>query len=179
VAKLTRANVVTAALDLLDEVGIDAMSTRRLAQRLGVEQPALYWHFKNKAALLNAMADAAMSPHAAADLPVPSEDWAEWFTENTRSFRRTLLARRDGARLHGGSLPADTDRVRIAHKIAFLVGAGFGEADASAALLAAGRFTVGSVLEEQANPAQLDHDAAFDAGLRLIVDGLAARRAVG
>ena len=43
-AKLSRETVVTEALDLLDEVGLDAVSTRQLATRLGVEQPSLYWH---------------------------------------------------------------------------------------------------------------------------------------
>ena len=58
--KLQRDAVIRTALDLLDEVGIDGLSTRRLAERLGVQSPALYWHFKNKRALLDAMAKAMM-----------------------------------------------------------------------------------------------------------------------
>ena len=50
--KLSRETVIRAALDLLNEVGVDGLSTRRLAERLGVQQPALYWHFKNKRELL-------------------------------------------------------------------------------------------------------------------------------
>ena len=46
--KMNRESVVGAALDLLDEVGLDAVSTRRLAKRLGVEQRSLYYHFRNK-----------------------------------------------------------------------------------------------------------------------------------
>lgn len=190
---MNRETVVAEALDLLDEVGLDAVSTRRLAQRLGVEQPSLYWHFKNKKELLGAMAQAAMAPHATAALPAPEEDWREWFRENTRNFRRTLLLRRDGARLHAGSSPGAGDLDRIAHKMAFLVASGLPEREAGMAMLAAGRFTVGSVLEEQAEqPEQaeqtdqaldapacppgippVDHDAAFEAGLTLIVEGLA------
>ena len=56
--------VVAEALGLLDEVGLDAVSTRRLAKRLGVEQPSLYWYFRTKKDLLAAMAEAAMAPHA-------------------------------------------------------------------------------------------------------------------
>ncbi|HHT8960921.1 TPA: TetR family transcriptional regulator, partial [Burkholderia cenocepacia] len=59
-ARLTRDTVLRAALDLLDEVGIDGLSTRRLAERLGVQSPTLYWHFRNKAELLDAMAEAIM-----------------------------------------------------------------------------------------------------------------------
>ncbi len=185
-AKLERTIVVEEALDLLDEVGLDAVSTRRLAKRLDVEQPSLYWHFHNKGELLAAMATAAMRPHAREPLPTPADDWRGWFLENTRSFRRTLLLRRDGARLHAGLVPgADLDR--ITQKITFLVASGLPERDAQMAMLAAGRFTVGSVLEEQADvvgsdPAAavpvIDHEAAFEAGLALIVDGLALRRRV-
>jgi TetR/AcrR family tetracycline transcriptional repressor len=53
--KVDRQGIFGHALELLNEVGIDALSTRAIAQRLGVQQPALYWHFKNKRALLDAM----------------------------------------------------------------------------------------------------------------------------
>ncbi|MEV0276135.1 TetR/AcrR family transcriptional regulator C-terminal domain-containing protein [Streptomyces sp. NPDC050610] len=184
--KMNRAAVVTEALDLLDEVGLDNVSTRRLAKRLGVEQPSLYYHFRTKKDLLAAMAEAAMAAHATAPLPAPGDDWREWFLENSRSFRRTLLQRRDGARLHAGSTPiGDLDRIR--HKMNFFVASGVPEKDAQMAMLAAGRYTVGCVLEEQADagpeedlPADvpvLDHEAAFEAGLALILGGLVQRTA--
>ncbi|MFE9118308.1 TetR/AcrR family transcriptional regulator C-terminal domain-containing protein [Streptomyces sp. NPDC007172] len=184
---MNRETVLVEALDLLDEVGLDAVSTRQLAKRLGVEQPSLYWHFSNKKELLAAMAEAAMVPHATAPLPTPAQDWRSWFLDNTRSFRRTLLSRRDGARLHAGSSPGGADLDRIAHKMAFLTSCGLPEHDARMAMLAAGRYTVGSVLEEQAelalgSPPQrpagippIDHESAFEAGLALILDGLEQR----
>ena len=183
---MNRETVIAEALNLLDEVGLSAVSTRQLAKRLGVEQPSLYWYFRTKKDLLAAMAQAAMAPHANAPLPTPGDDWREWFLENTRSFRRTLLMRRDGARLHAGSTPtADLDRIR--HKMSFLVDSGVPERDAQMAMLAAGRYTVGTVLEEQADsgpgdgpdlPADMpliDPEEAFEAGLSLIVDGLTPR----
>lgn len=185
-AKLERHTVISEALDLLDEVGLDGVSTRRLAARLGVEQPSLYWHFHNKSELLAAMAEAAMTPHTTAPLPTPEDTWWEWFSENTRSFRRTLLMHRDGARLHAGLVP-DADLDRISKKMAFLVAAGVPERDAQFAMLAASRFTVGSVLEEQADTQYIsaageslerppmDHSLAFEEGLKLIVQGLRQR----
>jgi TetR/AcrR family tetracycline transcriptional repressor len=188
VAKLTRESVVSEALDLLDEVGLDAVSTRLLARRLTVEQPSLYWHFRKKSDLLAAMAAAAMAPLASAPLPAPTDDWQEWLSANTREFRRTLLLRRDGARLHAGLLPADGDLERALHKVSFLTRSGVPERDAQMAMLAASRFTVGSVLEQQADAdfctgtrtrdadvPEIGHDMAFEAGLALIVEGLAAR----
>ncbi|MFG2567161.1 TetR/AcrR family transcriptional regulator C-terminal domain-containing protein [Streptomyces sp. NPDC048567] len=180
---MNREIAVAEALDLLDDVGLENVSTRRLAKRLGVEQPSLYYHFKTKKDLLAAMAEVAMAPHAHAALPEPGDDWRSWFLDNSRSFRRTLLLRRDGARLHAGSTPTgDLDRIR--RKMTFLISSGVPERQAQMAMLAAGRFTVGCVLEEQADadapdpenlpddvPA-LDHEAAFEAGLALILGGL-------
>ncbi|MBZ8143936.1 TetR family transcriptional regulator, partial [Rubrivivax gelatinosus] len=51
--RLHRDDVLRAALGLLNEVGIDALTTRRLAERLGVQSPTLYWHFESRAALLD------------------------------------------------------------------------------------------------------------------------------
>lgn len=55
VMAIEREKILDVALDLLNEVGLDQFSTRRLAERLGVQQPALYWHFKNKSTLLDAL----------------------------------------------------------------------------------------------------------------------------
>ncbi|WP_411123893.1 TetR/AcrR family transcriptional regulator C-terminal domain-containing protein [Streptomyces sp. x-19] len=183
---MNREAVIAEALVLLDEVGLDAVSTRRLAKRLNVEQPSLYWYFRTKKDLLAAMAEAAMEPHATAPLPTPGDDWHDWFADNTRSFRRTLLMHRDGARLHAGSTPTgDLDRIR--RKTDFLVASGVLEWDAQMAMLAASRFTVGSVLEEQADTGPgdsadlpvdvpvIDHESAFEAGLAFILNGLVRR----
>jgi TetR/AcrR family transcriptional regulator, tetracycline repressor protein len=182
---LTHETVVAEALDLLDEVGLDQFRTRALALRLGVKQPSLYWHFSNKEALLSAMATAAMAPHARFPLPTLSDDWRTWFTGNSESFRHTLLLHRDGARLHAGSQPTGAGLERTRAKIEFLVHTGLSRRPAEMAMLAASRFTVGSVLEQQADQqapslddhafggSRLDHDEAFRSGLSFIVAGLA------
>lgn len=181
--KINRQRVVAEALDLLDEVGLDGVSTRRLAQRLGVEQPSLYWHFKRKEDLVAAMAAAAMAPLSADSLPSRGDDWREWFLANYRGFRRTLLLHRDGARLHAGSFPSGEDLDRLLHKIAYLTESGLPSKTAQMAMLTAGQFTVGSALEEQAAssgtppwPRAVDHEEGFEAGLRLLVDGLAQQQ---
>jgi AcrR family transcriptional regulator len=55
--KLGREVVVAAALAVADVDGLDAVTIRRLAQELQVTPMALYWHFKDKDALLGALAD--------------------------------------------------------------------------------------------------------------------------
>jgi TetR/AcrR family transcriptional regulator, tetracycline repressor protein len=55
--RLSRETVVDGALALTDAEGLEGLTIRRLAQHLGVTPMALYWHFKNKEELLDAVAD--------------------------------------------------------------------------------------------------------------------------
>lgn len=41
-SRLDKSKVINSALELLNEVGIEGLTTRKLAQKLGVEQPTLY-----------------------------------------------------------------------------------------------------------------------------------------
>ena len=105
---LDRQQVVAAAVALLDADGLDGVTTRKLATRLGVQSPTLYWHVPNKAALVTAIADAIL-----ADLvqrtspPTPDESWQGWLTGLAHGLRRALLAHPDGARVisSAGSSP--------------------------------------------------------------------------
>lgn len=54
---LTRERIAATALVLIDEVGLDGCSMRRLGSRLGVEAMALYHHFPDKGGLLDAVMD--------------------------------------------------------------------------------------------------------------------------
>ena len=202
-AKIRRDEVIVAALDMLNEAGLEGLTTRRLASRLGVESPALYWHFRDKAALLDEMAAHVMLTHRKLSIPDDINAWALWFAQNAREFRQALLAFRDGARLHAGSKPDARELKRIAPKIAFLVRAGIPRREALMALLAAGRFTLGCVLEEQASVEEMhssskdantpsrgrddcdlatnvskiskSHVEAFEFGINLIIDGIHKR----
>ncbi len=53
---LTREKIVEKALELLDAEGAEGLSMRRLGDALGVEAMALYHHFPNKDAILDALA---------------------------------------------------------------------------------------------------------------------------
>ena len=197
--RLTRETVLRGALALLNEIGIDALSTRRLAQHLGVQSPTLYWHFKNKAELLKAMAETIMLDHREelpADMP-----WQDWVVTNAGNFRRALLAYRDGARLHAGTRPQESQFAIIEAKVALLCRAGLTPERAVNVLFAVGRFVVGWVLEEQQmQPDDTLNDAdrqrypllcagwdplqdkgagaLFEASVRLLVDGAEAGLAI-
>lgn len=197
--KIAREQIIEAALALLNETGVDKLSTRALAERLGVQQPALYWHFKNKRALLDALNDAMLAHGHIRCRPLPGEAWDAFLRNNMCSFRRALLAWRDGARVHVGT-EADPERIGEFEPMLALLGeAGMSPVAAMQLLVALSRYTVGCVLEEQADQAGagagLDraaaayplvaaaladyrdqgHEAYFDAGLALLLDGARLR----
>lgn len=195
--KLDRNQIVDTALTLLEETGIDGLTTRVIAQRLGVQQPALYWHFKSKRALLDAMNDTMLARGHTRRTPLPGEDWRAFLRANALSFRSALLAHRDGARVHAGTEANPNDLAQLEAQLGFLVDEGLPVDAAMELLIAIGRYTVGCVLEEQSDrdggtaAAELDeaakayplladgislyrsrgHEALFVAGLNLLIDG--------
>ncbi len=203
-AKLDRETVIHAALDLLDEVGVDGLSTRRLAERLNVQQPALYWHFRNKRALLDALAETMLAENHTRSLPESGEDWRMFLKANAHSFRKALLAYRDGARIHAGTRSTASQYAFAEAQVRFLCRAGFSPQDAVRALVVISHYTVGAVLEQQSSAAnaherptperptmtgpsaflskafeEIEHGGAevtFDYGLDALIAGLATDR---
>lgn len=64
---LTRERVLLTAVELADETGLEGVSMRRLADRLGVVPMALYKHVANKDRLLDGMVDVVVGGIAAPD----------------------------------------------------------------------------------------------------------------
>ena len=85
---LNRDRVLSAAVVLADEAGIEALSMRRLAQELGVVPMALYKHVANKEELLDGMVDVIVCE---IDPPVSSADWKNAVRLRILSARRSLL----------------------------------------------------------------------------------------
>ena len=160
--KLDKNTIVAAALELLDAVGIDGLSTRALAQTLGVQQPALYWHFRNKRALLEAMNSEILRRHHTYREPRPGQDWRDFLRENALSFRRALLSHRDGARVHAGTEAEPEDLEQLQRMMVFMKDLGFAPSDVMSVSIAIGRYIVGCVLEEQSEPPPAENVAALD-----------------
>lgn len=71
-APLTRERVLSAAVDLVDERGLDALTMRELGARLGVEAMSLYNHVSNKDDIIDGMVDLVVSE---IELPSDASDW--------------------------------------------------------------------------------------------------------
>jgi TetR/AcrR family tetracycline transcriptional repressor len=146
---MDRRSIVAAAIDILDERGLDHLSLRTIATRLGVRQPALYHHFASKADLLTAVAAEVMDRWHTDRLPGPDEAWDAFVARNARSLRKAMLAVRDGARLIASAGPRSPGVRNASAQVALLQRAGFDGPDAVLALIAVSRYTIGSALEQQ------------------------------
>src|SRR5690242_21038605 len=93
--KLDQAAIVDAAFDVLNKAGLDGLSLRLVAEQLGVQAPALYWHVHNKAELLSLM---AARFHEVARVPARAVgSWRDQLILSARARRRAMLERRDSA----------------------------------------------------------------------------------
>src|SRR6266851_7670491 len=59
-AGLSRGRLVSEALGLIQEEGLDALSMRRLADRLNVKAASLYWHVRDRRELLELLAESIL-----------------------------------------------------------------------------------------------------------------------
>ncbi|HSO92035.1 MAG TPA: TetR/AcrR family transcriptional regulator C-terminal domain-containing protein [Arthrobacter sp.] len=69
---LNRERVLRAAVSLADDVGLESLSMRRLAEDLGVVPMAIYKHVANKDELLDGMVASLIGE---IDPPAPDQDW--------------------------------------------------------------------------------------------------------
>lgn len=147
---LNRADIVQAALDLLDEKGIDAVTVRAVATRLGVKAPALYWHVENKQALLDEMGTEIQRRVIAELRAQPMGVWPESVATYARVLRREYLAHRDGARTFSGTRLTDPEVLRAQEPwLEQLVASGVDLERAVGAVEFVTAFVVGFVIEEQ------------------------------
>jgi AcrR family transcriptional regulator len=86
--RLNRQRVLQAAVALADEVGIAAVSMRRLAQELGVVPMALYKHVADKNDLLDGMVDVVIGEIGPPD---PDLGWKSAVRQRILAARRTVL----------------------------------------------------------------------------------------
>jgi TetR/AcrR family tetracycline transcriptional repressor len=159
---LERDKVVTAALSLLNEVGFEGMTLRKLGDKLGVKAAALYWHFENKQDLIDQVAAAIVDEEMRRTTLPADADWRAVLTVLAHATRDAFMRYRDGALViasadlsKGGTLrgrEAVTERLLELNMPASLITYSF---------FAVGRYTLGCVLEEQADPHSTSERAAM------------------
>jgi TetR/AcrR family tetracycline transcriptional repressor len=190
---LDRRQITEAALELLDEAGLAELSTRRLAARLGVSSPTLYWHVKDKAQLLDLLAEAICEDAFDIDAAMP---WRDQLAQGLHQFRALLLRHRDAATLLRDRPPGPKRLAHIETTCRILLDAGFTPEDTAGIA----RLLTAHVLASAETPAKPDPgfqdrldgypavralgpifarttaDDLFALGTEVILDGLAQRR---
>ena len=175
---LDRKQLVTAAFELMQEVGLDALSMRALAARIGVQAPALYWHVADKAELLGLM---AAEIHAQTRAAVEdAAHWQDWLRAFGHSFRRQLLQHRDAAKLCSIAKPDMTRTAEAAREIAApLLSRGLSQHDALSFQASVISLTLGWSIYQNSGPmadflaTMMDFDESYATGLDALVRGFA------
>lgn len=180
-AGLSRERVLEAAVALVDEEGLDALTMRRLAEELGVEAMSLYRYVKNKDDLLDGLHATILAELVVPDLKGP---WREVLRELARAFRRTLEAHPRAVLLFATRPAVAPGAVEHVERVLqLLVAAGFG-ADAVHAFQAGFTFVVGHTLWRlgssadwlpPSRPGAHGLDEEFEYGLDALLLGLEAK----
>jgi TetR/AcrR family transcriptional regulator, tetracycline repressor protein len=145
--------VVRAALEILDAEGLEHVTLRRISSKLGVQAPALYWHFKNKEDIIDDTTHAILVQGGLDNIGPPKETstWTEWLIDTARIVRGAMVSHRDGGRVVAGA----SFRAKTLAKIAILTTrilneAGFDLLHAGLATSTIFDYVWGYVIEEQA-----------------------------
>ena len=94
-AGLSRAGLVSAALGLVQEEGIEGLSMRGLADRLDVKAASLYWHVRDRRELIELLAESILDS-------VPASRGTKWRGEVVNAaaaLQGAVVARRDASRI--------------------------------------------------------------------------------
>lgn len=176
--------IVQAALDLIDQDGLEALSMRRLGRALGVRGMALYRYVDSKDALLDHLVARLLAPLAALSTT------GRWRADAT-GLAHGL---RDQIHRHPNALPLLVARparvgdalAALQSAVAVLQGAGFSPMDALVGVQAVFEFTLGHAMVHHSQSLSfqadddrplVDADAVFERGLAIFLDGLEQRLA--
>ncbi len=95
-AGLSRARLVSAALTLVQQEGLEALSMRGLADQLNVKAASLYWHVRDRRELLELLAESILEGVR----PAPSSsDWRSAVREAAAALGERVAAQKDANRI--------------------------------------------------------------------------------
>ncbi len=82
--------IVNGAFEVAAEVSLDNLSMPMLAKHLGVGVTSIYWYFRKKDDLLDAMADRALREYKYTDPSIDAKNWRESLRKHARTMRQTF-----------------------------------------------------------------------------------------
>ncbi|MGH3916845.1 MAG: TetR/AcrR family transcriptional regulator [Pseudonocardiaceae bacterium] len=138
---LTRPRIVRAALRLVDDRGLDALTMRALATELEVSPMALYNHVRDKEELLDLMLDLVLGE---VNCSVTEGDWLAQVRAVVCSFHQALTAHPHLAKVYSTRIRIGPNGSLVIDRVVgLLLQAGFSHHNAANALLTLFTYTVG------------------------------------
>ena len=184
-AILSTERIVTAAIEVLDTEGLDALTMRRLGKQVNVAAMSLYRHVPDRAALLTAVVNRLLAD-AVVELDA-GDLWPEALYRFGSSYRRTLLAHPRAVPLLA-TQPADIQigLMLMSAVLERFAAVGISRADAITAVQSVGVFVLGHALAQVGSPSGEDdsgaapstvdfYDEWFETGLTAMVRGFEYR----
>lgn len=112
--QISEDKILEASWELLEEGGIEKFSMRRLADRLGIQAPSLYWYFKSKQNLYQRLANQI-------SIMILEEfhsegDWKEQLTRLAGTIRSVLSRYPCSTQLMMMTLPHEPDIIRFTNR---------------------------------------------------------------
>lgn len=153
-------DIITGAFELAEEVSIPGLSMPVLAKHLDVPVTSIYWHFRKKEQLLDAMTERATRQH---HFNTPFVDGATWQDGLRNHFRKMRQVFRDNPVLcdlilmRTGELGPEATHISVDNLetvIATMVGAGFSPDHALTVYLALSAHSRGTAMIEHLNASQ-------------------------
>ncbi|HEY0188055.1 MAG TPA: TetR/AcrR family transcriptional regulator C-terminal domain-containing protein [Cellulomonas sp.] len=105
---------MSAAIEVLDAEGLEAVTLRAVARHLGAHLNTVSFQVGTKSQLIELMADAVFETVTLDDLP---GDGRKRIKEILRRYRDALLSHRDGARLVAGTAVVEKNTLRLAEAV--------------------------------------------------------------
>jgi len=145
--QLSRARIISAAVDLIEREGVEAVSMRRIAALLDCGVMSLYNHVPSKAALLDDVAERVIS--GIEFTAMPGASWEEQVRAQARAFRAIARKYPRSTMLVVSRPTASLTGLRpIENALATLREAGCGGSEAVLIVRAFIAFIMGSLLRE-------------------------------
>jgi AcrR family transcriptional regulator len=155
-ARLSTQTIVDAALVIADSEGLGALSMRRVATDLSCAPMSLYEHVPSKEALLDLVADQAMTALPELD---PGGNWRSELERFFAAFHELFLAHPAIAHVMVQRPLVGPVTIRRGEPaLAVLTAAGFSDADAVECFIALASYTIGASLYEIARRDTTDRD---------------------
>ena len=84
--------ILNGAFEVAEQVSIDHLSMPQLARHLDVGVTSIYWYFRRKDDLLDAMTDRALDEYDFTATTIDAGNWRESLAHHARTMRKMFLA---------------------------------------------------------------------------------------